>query len=278
MRHRRVSARRSRCYPRGRRSGAAPPARARLPAGAAARQRPRPGADGRARGTWPAARHPRLRRCRRDRAGGHWHGHLRRAGDRGGSALQLRAVPAARPSRRPRVARGLLLPQQRRGRGPGAARRRLRAGRDPRPGPALSQRDLRAASAHDRHDPVLAARLHRREPPLASGCAPAPTASTSSTFRSAPASETYLAALARCTDTLARAADAIVLSLGYDLVEGDPHGFWSFRAPVFERIGRLLARTELPVCVVQEGGYALGSLAECSHAFVSGLLNGSAVA
>lgn len=98
------------------------------------------------------------------------------------------------------------------------------------------------------------------------------------TFRSAPASETYLAALARCTHTLARAADAIVLSLGYDLVEGDPHGFWSFRAPVFERIGRLLARTELPVCVVQEGGYALGSLAECSHAFVSGLLNGSAVA
>ncbi len=91
-------------------------------------------------------------------------------------------------------------------------------------------------------------------------------------FRSAPASETYLAALARCTQTLARSTDAIVLSLGYDLVEGDPHGTWSFRAPVFERIGRLLARTGLPVCVVQEGGYALESLAQCSHAFASGLL------
>jgi acetoin utilization deacetylase AcuC-like enzyme len=93
-------------------------------------------------------------------------------------------------------------------------------------------------------------------------------------FRTAPTTEIYLAALAGCTHTLARSADAIVLSLGYDLVEGDPHGSWSFRAPVFERIGGLLARTELPVCVVQEGGYALESLAGCSHAFATGLLNG----
>jgi acetoin utilization deacetylase AcuC-like enzyme len=93
-------------------------------------------------------------------------------------------------------------------------------------------------------------------------------------FRTPPASETYLAELARSTHTLSSSADAIVLSLGYDLVEGDPHGSWSFRAPVFERIGRLLARTELPVCVVQEGGYALDSLAGCSHAFATGLLSG----
>ena len=77
-------------------------------------------------------------------------------------------------------------------------------------------------------------------------------------FRNAPESETYLAALACSTHTLAESADAIVLSLGYDLVEGDPHGSWSFRAPVFERIGRLLAATELPVCVVQEGAMRSG--------------------
>lgn len=91
-------------------------------------------------------------------------------------------------------------------------------------------------------------------------------------FRSAPTPDAYLAAVAGATHALARTADAIVLSLGYDLVEGDPHGAWSFQAPVFERIGRLLADTGLPVCVVQEGGYALGTLAACSHAFVSGLL------
>jgi acetoin utilization deacetylase AcuC-like enzyme len=73
---------------------------------------------------------------------------------------------------------------------------------------------------------------------------------------------------------VAHSADAIVLSLGYDLVAGDPHGTWSFQAPVFERIGSLLARTELPVCVVQEGGYELDSLADCSHAFATGLLSG----
>jgi acetoin utilization deacetylase AcuC-like enzyme len=93
-------------------------------------------------------------------------------------------------------------------------------------------------------------------------------------FRKPPASETYLEELAHSTDTLSRSADAIVLSLGYDLIEGDPHGSWSFRAPVFERIGRLLADTELPVCAVQEGGYALESLADCSHAFATGLLSG----
>jgi acetoin utilization deacetylase AcuC-like enzyme len=92
-------------------------------------------------------------------------------------------------------------------------------------------------------------------------------------FRTPPAPEDYLAAVASVTRTLAHTADAIVLSLGYDLIEGDPHGAWSFQAPVFQRIGRLLAGTGLPVCVVQEGGYALESLAGCSHAFVSGLLD-----
>ena len=58
-------------------------------------------------------------------------------------------------------------------------------------------------------------------------------------------------------------------------MEGDPHGSWSFQAPIFEQIGSLLAGTGLPVCVVQEGGYALRSLAQCSHAFATGLLNGS---
>ncbi len=97
-------------------------------------------------------------------------------------------------------------------------------------------------------------------------------------FRSAPQPKTYLAAVAAATRTLARSADAIVLSLGYDTVAGDPHGAWSFQASIFEQIGRLLADSELPVCVVQEGGYALQSLAQCSHAFATGLLNGGSAA
>jgi acetoin utilization deacetylase AcuC-like enzyme len=92
-------------------------------------------------------------------------------------------------------------------------------------------------------------------------------------FRSPPSADAYLEAVAACVDTIASSADAIVLSLGYDLVADDPHGSWRFDASIFARIGRLLARAGLPVCVVQEGGYALSSLASCSHAFAEGLLD-----
>jgi acetoin utilization deacetylase AcuC-like enzyme len=92
------------------------------------------------------------------------------------------------------------------------------------------------------------------------------------TFRSAPRRETYLAEAARSIRVLAGSSEAIVLSLGYDIVAGDPHGAWSFDASIFQRIGALLAATALPVCVIQEGGYALQSLASCSYAFATGLL------
>jgi acetoin utilization deacetylase AcuC-like enzyme len=95
------------------------------------------------------------------------------------------------------------------------------------------------------------------------------------TFRAAPRAETYLGEAARCIRTLAGSSDAIVLSLGYDIVAGDPHGAWSFDASIFQRIGELLAATALPVCVIQEGGYALQLLASCSYAFATGLLGGA---
>lgn len=91
-------------------------------------------------------------------------------------------------------------------------------------------------------------------------------------FRRAPGGEHYLEAAAEAVDALSRSAAVIVLSLGYDTVKGDPHGGWGFAPAVFARIGRLLADSQLPVCVVQEGGYALDSLAQCSFAFASGLL------
>ncbi len=65
---------------------------------------------------------------------------------------------------------------------------------------------------------------------------------------------------------------ALVVSLGYDIVAGDPHGSWGFEPEIFAEIGALLAASGLPVCVIQEGGYALDSLADCSEAFATGLL------
>jgi acetoin utilization deacetylase AcuC-like enzyme len=93
-------------------------------------------------------------------------------------------------------------------------------------------------------------------------------------FRSAPSAPEYLDALAETIEGISRRSSAIVLSLGYDTIAQDPHGGWSFAPSIFARIGRLVADSGLPVCVVQEGGYALGSLAECSHAFATGLLDG----
>lgn len=91
-------------------------------------------------------------------------------------------------------------------------------------------------------------------------------------FEGSPDREAYLGAVAASIDALASSSRAIVVSLGYDIVAGDPHGSWAFEPEIFTEIGALLAASGVPVCVVQEGGYALETLAECSHAFATGLL------
>jgi acetoin utilization deacetylase AcuC-like enzyme len=96
-------------------------------------------------------------------------------------------------------------------------------------------------------------------------------------FTSSPDVATYLGAVARSVESLAATSEALVVSLGYDIVEGDPHGSWGFSPTIFAQIGRTLAAAGLPICVVQEGGYALDTLAACSYAFAAGLLDEEAV-
>jgi acetoin utilization deacetylase AcuC-like enzyme len=91
-------------------------------------------------------------------------------------------------------------------------------------------------------------------------------------FRQNPDAETYLDAVARSVESLAAGSEALVVSLGYDTVAGDPHGSWEFGPAIFAGVGRLLAAAERPICIVQEGGYALHALAACSYAFAAGLL------
>ena len=95
-------------------------------------------------------------------------------------------------------------------------------------------------------------------------------------FEGSPGVTTYLQAVEASIAMLAESSAALVVSLGYDTVRGDPHGSWDFAPPIFAQIGRLLAASQLPVCVVQEGGYALATLAACSYAFAAGLLDGQA--
>jgi acetoin utilization deacetylase AcuC-like enzyme len=97
-------------------------------------------------------------------------------------------------------------------------------------------------------------------------------------FTGSPDPATYLDAVARSVEALSRECGALVVSLGYDTVEGDPHGGWAFSPTIFAQIGRLLAASGRPVCIVQEGGYALHALAACSYAFAAGLLEEGASA
>jgi acetoin utilization deacetylase AcuC-like enzyme len=91
-------------------------------------------------------------------------------------------------------------------------------------------------------------------------------------FRDAPEPAAYLDAVDESLDVLTRTARVLVVSLGYDTVAGEPYGTWAFDPDIFADIGRLLAARGLPICVVQEGGYALDVLADCSEALASGLL------
>jgi len=94
-------------------------------------------------------------------------------------------------------------------------------------------------------------------------------------FAGNPDPESYLEAVESSVAALAETSAALVVSLGYDIVAGDPHGSWGFEPQIFTEIGALLAGSRLPICVIQEGGYALDSLAACSEAFVNGLLDGA---
>ncbi len=92
-------------------------------------------------------------------------------------------------------------------------------------------------------------------------------------FDAPPTPADYLSALdtavAACR---AFACEAVVVSVGYDLVAGDPHGGWSFSPDIFHAIGRALARSAPALLLVQEGGYHLDLLAECSRFLALGIL------
>jgi acetoin utilization deacetylase AcuC-like enzyme len=90
-------------------------------------------------------------------------------------------------------------------------------------------------------------------------------------FAQAPSPSTYLGELDDALQNLLVHCDAIVVSLGYDIVWGDPHGHWSLPPLIFRDIGARLATTGLPVCVIQEGGYARRQLAGCASSFATGI-------
>jgi acetoin utilization deacetylase AcuC-like enzyme len=68
------------------------------------------------------------------------------------------------------------------------------------------------------------------------------------------------------------APDFLIVALGLDTAKGDPTGTWSLTASDFERNARLIAELDLPLLVVQEGGYRTRTLGSNARAFFRGLI------
>ena len=65
--------------------------------------------------------------------------------------------------------------------------------------------------------------------------------------------------------------EVLVVSLGFDIYEQDPQAKVSVSNGGFRQLGEQIKRMNLPVLVVQEGGYYLEALAENARAFFEGL-------
>jgi acetoin utilization deacetylase AcuC-like enzyme/GNAT superfamily N-acetyltransferase len=63
----------------------------------------------------------------------------------------------------------------------------------------------------------------------------------------------------------------LVLSIGFDIMRGDPTGSFALTNAGMQRIGRRIGRFGTPTLIVQEGGYALGNLRSGSHTFFRGI-------
>ncbi|GGX57507.1 hypothetical protein [Saccharospirillum salsuginis] len=90
-------------------------------------------------------------------------------------------------------------------------------------------------------------------------------------FESEPSESEYLATIDEILSCFMKnGSEGLVVSTGYDIVKDDPHGGWTIQPEFFKLIAERLPQNG-PVCLVQEGGYALESLAECSRNLILGL-------
>ena len=66
--------------------------------------------------------------------------------------------------------------------------------------------------------------------------------------------------------------DILVLSLGFDTLEGDPAGSFKLEPGSFFHIGKMIQSLDIPVAVIQEGGSLLSTIGESAVSFFKGLI------
>ncbi len=81
---------------------------------------------------------------------------------------------------------------------------------------------------------------------------------------------TYITALDEALRLIAGfAPGCLLLSAGWDIRQGDPAGGFILSRASFSEIGRRIASLDLPVLIIQEGGYLLDEIGACAVAFLS---------
>lgn len=63
----------------------------------------------------------------------------------------------------------------------------------------------------------------------------------------------------------------LVISAGFDTYEKDPIGGFKLTIPCYRIIGENIKSLDLPILIVQEGGYAVGSLGKMAYNFLQGI-------
>lgn len=64
----------------------------------------------------------------------------------------------------------------------------------------------------------------------------------------------------------------LVLSLGLDIVKGDPVGGFVLQTKDFQHVAAAIAGLKMPTLLLQEGGYLESVLADCTTSFMNGFL------
>jgi acetoin utilization deacetylase AcuC-like enzyme len=81
--------------------------------------------------------------------------------------------------------------------------------------------------------------------------------------------QTYLVALEEALAFVGEfSPEYLVVSVGFDTLEGDPEGGFRLTTDSLGKVGRRIADLNLPTILIQEGGYLLDSLAESALAFL----------
>lgn len=87
--------------------------------------------------------------------------------------------------------------------------------------------------------------------------------------------EHYLSVFEKALERVVRVrAEALVVSLGFDILKGDPTGTFVLSPRVMRVMGRRLMETGLPLLIVQEGGYSIRNIKRGCRAFFMGCAEG----